>query len=193
MSANAIKWLVFVVLSTALALTTSAQNSAPPITIPDRIVFRAVASNKIDTKRAKLGDKVRMLVVAKETLDNGTVIEAGTRLEGRVVETTAFSPDTHEARLSIRIDRLALKKQWIPMHGFIVAQGQIRTRQTSTYETRKYTVITGSEIVKYSPLLRDVEFYEVGKPTHGSYMVSHKKDIVIEPDMAFLIRNSIPK
>jgi len=53
------------------------------------------------TVSAKAGDKVRMTVIAEEIQDDGAVIQAGTRLEGIVAESIAFSPANAESRLSI--------------------------------------------------------------------------------------------
>lgn len=161
------------------------------ITLPDRIVFRAVALNKINTKNAKPGDLVKMQTIASETLDDGTVIETGTPLEGHVASSTRYSPNTHEASLSIVIDRMNFKGSWIPMHGFIVAQGEILTKEEGWVRTGRYgEVREPMSILKSSPVLRHVRLVEIGNPTHDSYLVSHKKDIVITPKMALLIRHA---
>jgi len=148
------------------------------------MVFRVVAANGIDTKQARVGDKVKMRILAAETLDDGSVIEAGSRLEGRVLVATPYSSSTNESRLEIRIDRLRWKKQWIPINGFIIAQGEIRGMQNSP---SMYGI---AHPVYKSPVLHDVELQEIGKPTHSSWFISNKKDIVIEAGMGFLIRNS---
>jgi hypothetical protein len=148
------------------------------------MVFRVVAGNTIDTRRARIGDKVKMRTLAPEILEDGNTIDVGSKLEGRVMEVTSYTSTTHEARLSIRIDRLQWKKQWIPMHGFIVAQGTIRSVQSSN------TMYGASYAVGESPTLGEVELQEYGSPTHGSCLVSEKKDFAIAAGMGFLIRNA---
>lgn len=168
--------------------------SAQTVTLPDRIVFRVVALNQIDTKKAKPDDPVKMQIIASETLDDGTVIESGTHLEGHVASSTRYSPQTREASLSIVIDRLKWKSDWVPMHGFIVAQGEIVTKEVGIVRSGRHgEVREPMTLLKPSPVLRHVELVEIGNPTHDSYLVSHKKNIVIRPRMALLIRHSANK
>jgi hypothetical protein len=177
------------------------------------MVFRVVASNRIDTSRAKLGDTVKMLVAAPETLDDGTTIKAGTKLEGVVVESVAYSSSNREARLSIRIDRLRLGKRSVPMHAFVIAQGQIRTTRVAPVtspcfdpfskrsaaqdiycnENPQTAAVPGLKTSSTSPILHDVELVETGTPVNATCLVSHKGNIVIEQSMAFLIRNVTPR
>lgn len=171
-----------------------------------------ITSNRIDTSRAKVGDKVKMLVAAPETLDDSTVIKAGTRLEGHVVESIPYSSSNREARLSIRIDRLQLGKRWIPMSAFIIAQGQIRTTRITDGEkspcfdpfSKRSTAqdincdenprtapLPGLKNSATFPVMHDVELVQTGMPPNASKLVSHKGNIVMEQNMAFLIRNVI--
>ena len=163
---------------------TRTQSTGLPPTIPDRMVFRATASKKIDTKTAKAGDKVRMTVIAEEILDDGAVIPAGTRLEGIVAESNAFSPSNPEARLSILINRLQWKQQWIPMHGFVVALGEVRTTYQNTFFDMNNRVPLSA-----SGVLSDFELQQTGNPPNGSALISRKGNIVVKEGMAFVIRN----
>lgn len=178
--------------------------------VPDRIVFRVVVSNTIDTRKSRVGDKVKMVVAARETLDDGTVIEPGTQLEGRIMETVSYSPARPEARLSILMDRIRLKKRWVPIHAFIIAQGQIRTtriidgikspcfdpfrspqtaQEVYCDEDPRRVAIPGKKVSTTSPVLNNVELVLAGSPPHESCFVSQKGDIVIAENMVFLIRN----
>jgi hypothetical protein len=197
----------------ALTCAVCAQNAPPPV-IPDRMVFRVIANSKIDTSRAKAGDSVRMIVAAPETLDDGTVIKAGTRLEGHVVESIPYSSSNLEARLSIRIDRLQFGRKWILVDAFIIAQGQIRTtritdgvkspcfdpfskrspaQDINCDENQRTAPLPGLKTSSSSPVMHDVELLQTGMPPNASTLISHKGNIVVEQNMAFLIRSVITR
>ncbi len=182
---------LYVALMAFAMLTPSiSEHPATVSAVPDRLVFRAVMKGSISTRHARAGTVVKMIVAAPETFPDGTVINSGDRLEGHVAESVPFSKDAGEARLSIVMDRLVSHHRVFAIHGFIVGQGQIRTRTLSTYSKGKTTILTGDSITALSPTLSAVEMLEVGNPSHDSYLVSRKKDIVLDDGMALLIRHS---
>ena len=187
------------------------QAPKPAITIPDRVVFRVATTSRANTKHAKPGDRLTMVVIAPETLDDSTVIPVGARLEGHIVESVPFTDSTREARLSIRMDKLKLKKEWVPINAFIVAQGQLKTttvvgamtspcsdstrrrspadEQNCSSEVLTIGVAGQRQSSSVSRLLQDVALVEVGTPPRSSYLASRKGNIVIAENMAFLIRH----
>jgi hypothetical protein len=65
--------------------------------------------NKLDSKTAKVGDRVVLKTNDKVQTANGTVIPRGTRLVGRVIQAQTQDGTHNVAQLAIAIDRAELK------------------------------------------------------------------------------------
>jgi len=74
---------------------------------------------KLDSKTAKIGDRVVIKTTDKVQTSDGTVIPRGTRLVGHVTEVQAYG-DHGPARIAIAFDHAELKNgQSIPVHTLI--------------------------------------------------------------------------
>lgn len=75
---------------------------------------------KLDSKTAKIGDRVVIKTTDKVQTADGTVIPKGTRLVGRVTETQAYDEQHGPARIAIAFDHAELKNgQSIAVHTLI--------------------------------------------------------------------------
>jgi hypothetical protein len=75
---------------------------------------------KLDTKSAKLGDRVVLKTTDKAQLPDGTILPRGSRLVGHVTEVQAHSSDRAIAQLGIAFDHAELKNgESIPVHSLI--------------------------------------------------------------------------
>src|ERR1700722_16131924 len=64
---------------------------------------------KLDSKTAKVGDRVVLKTMDKVQASDGTVIPRGSRLVGRVTEVQAYDPVAGMARIAIAFDHAELK------------------------------------------------------------------------------------
>jgi hypothetical protein len=75
---------------------------------------------KLDSKSAKVGDRVSLKTTEKVQLSDGTVIPKGSRLVGRVTEVQAHSSDRAIAQMGIAFDHVELKNgESVPVHSLI--------------------------------------------------------------------------
>jgi hypothetical protein len=75
---------------------------------------------KLDSKTAKIGDRVVIKTTGKVQTADGTVIPRGTRLVGRVTEAQAYDEQHGPARIAIAFDRTELKNgESIAVHTLI--------------------------------------------------------------------------
>lgn len=201
-----------VVLILMLLPSLHARNTPTNVSIPDRLVFRVTAENKIDTRHAKAGDAVKMSLLEPQKLDDGTVIPVGAQLEGHIIETVAHSDGNPEARLTIVLDRIFWKKHSASIHAFIIAHGLLRktlvigrikspcfdpftkgstAEEVFCPENPRTAKTPGAKVSSDSPFLRDAEIVAIGSPPYGWSLVSHKRNIVIDSRMVFDVRNML--
>ena len=64
---------------------------------------------KLDSKTAKVGDRVVLKTMDKVQTSDGTVIPRGSRLVGHVTEVQAYDPEHGTARIAIAFDHAELK------------------------------------------------------------------------------------
>ena len=75
---------------------------------------------KLDSKNAKVGDRVVLKTTDKVQTSDGTVIPRGTRLVGHVTEVQAYDKEHGAARMAIAFDRAELKNgQSLAIHTLI--------------------------------------------------------------------------
>ncbi len=65
--------------------------------------------NKLDTKSAKVGDRVALKTTDKVQVSDGTIIPRGSRLIGHISELQAHNGDRAIAQMGIVFDRVELK------------------------------------------------------------------------------------
>jgi hypothetical protein len=77
---------------------------------------------KLDSKSAKVGDRVTLKTTEKVQVSDGTVIPKGSRLVGHVTEVQAHSSDRAIAQLGVAFDHAELKNgESVPVHSLIRA------------------------------------------------------------------------
>ncbi len=195
--------LIILLLVSASAFAQS--SSEPNVILPTRLHIRAVMDKTVTTKKAKVGDPVRMTVLAPEMEGKTVLIAKDAHLIGRVAESTPYKGPGTEARLMVVVERAEWRKHSVPLNAYIVAQGAIRTQAyfqdwPCRLGSRDYqrcleehpeqkgsgrTTISDRE----SPTLPDVELLRVGGPDGPTALVCNKHDIVLTDRTAVLLHN----
>jgi hypothetical protein len=76
--------------------------------------------SKLDSKSAKVGDRVALKTTEKVQISDGTVIPKGTRLVGHVTEVQAHNSDRAIAQIGVAFDHAELKNgESLPVHSLI--------------------------------------------------------------------------
>lgn len=85
--------------------TTQSGRSSSPNSLPNNLQLRAALKTKLDSRKAKVGDKVK-LVVLEEVRggDDEVLLRKGTELRGRVTLAVPFQSATAPARLSLVVE-----------------------------------------------------------------------------------------
>ena len=137
-----------------LAQDSGADTSAPPATDEAKVTYAPTAGGfgdlaashayemspvtgeldgKLDSKTAKVGDRVVLKTLDKVQASDGTVIPRGSRLVGHVTEVQAYDPAIGLARIAIAFDHAELKNgQSIAIYtliGGVVPSGAIVNQQ----------------------------------------------------------------
>lgn len=82
----------------------------------------AVLNTSINSKKAKIGEKVEAHTTEALTSEGKTILPKGTKLEGHVTEATARSKGDSGSTLAIQFDRAELKrKEQVPVETILVA------------------------------------------------------------------------
>ncbi|MGC8550520.1 MAG: hypothetical protein ACP5M4_12545 [Acidobacteriaceae bacterium] len=82
----------------------------------------AELTRRVDTRHAKVGDKVLAKTTSKATFANGLTLPRGTRLIGHVISVQARSHADHAAKLAFTFDRAILRHgRTIPIHAVLTS------------------------------------------------------------------------
>lgn len=103
--------------------------SNPPIqaekqgaTLPNGTALNAALNSSVDSKKAKVGDKVEAHTTDAMMDEGKEIVPKGAKLEGHVTEATARSKGDNGSTLSIQFDKAIPKKgEEIPLKVLIVA------------------------------------------------------------------------
>jgi hypothetical protein len=99
----------------------SEQASATP-GVPNGPAVNAELSSSVDSKKAKVGDKVEARTTEPLKNGNDVLVPKGTKLIGHVVEASARSKGDQQSTLAIQFDKAVPKKeQEIPVNLMIIA------------------------------------------------------------------------
>lgn len=111
----------------------SGQNS-----LPNNLQLRASLKTKLDSKKAKVGDKVK-LVVLEEVRggDNEVLLRKGTELRGRVTLAVPFRSATAPARLSLVVETAQGKGGPATLRAFI--SGGVELAVVETVDAKRKT------------------------------------------------------
>jgi hypothetical protein len=95
--------------ATSNAASASAQAEAVT-TLPSGTALNAQLNSSVDSKKAKVGDKVEARTTEELKYGGKTIVPLGAKLEGRVTEATARSKGDDGSTLSIEFDKAIPKK-----------------------------------------------------------------------------------
>ena len=102
--------------------STSAQVEAGTATLPSGTAVNAELNSSVDSKKAKVGDKVEAHTTEEIRYAGKTIVPKGAKLEGHVTEATARSKGDSGSTLAIQFDKAILKKgEEIPLNVAILA------------------------------------------------------------------------
>jgi hypothetical protein len=108
----------------ATAASPRAQNSAAGETqeTGEEPVIAVQLTRSLDAKKLKAGDPVRFKITAELRASNGTVIPAGSFVQGHIVEASARSKGGQQSSIAIAFDKIAAKGgQEMPLKATIQA------------------------------------------------------------------------
>lgn len=95
--------------SAAVTQTANATQNQQHISAAEATNLSAELTKKIDSKNAKLGDEVTARTTSTARLSDGTKLEKGTRLIGKVTDVQAKLADQKASRLAFMFDRAVLR------------------------------------------------------------------------------------
>ena len=120
-----LKMLMMLLLAAGVAVaqqpaSTQSGRGAKPPGLPNNLQLRASLKTKLDSKKAKVGDKVKLLVLEEvRGSDNEVLLPRGTELRGKVTLAVPFQSVTAPARLSLVVETAQLKGRPEAMSAFI--------------------------------------------------------------------------
>jgi hypothetical protein len=105
--------------------TPGAQAQAEPSAgLPSGTAVNALLNSSVDSKKAKVGDKVEARTTEEIKFAGKTIVPTGAKLEGHVTEATARSKGDRGSTLAIQFDKVIPKKgEEIPLNVSILAIG----------------------------------------------------------------------
>lgn len=100
----------------------TASNATDTAALPSGTALNVVLNSSLDSKKAKVGEKVEAHTTEAVTIDGRTIVPKGAKLEGHVTEATARSRGDKDSTLAIQFDKAILKKnQSVPLSVLIMA------------------------------------------------------------------------
>ena len=109
---------LFAVVATAAA----AQTEPGAVTLPSGTAVNAELNSSVDSKKAKVGDKVEAHTNEEIKYAGRIIVPKGAKLEGHVTEATARSKGDSGSKLAIQFDKAMAKKgEEIPLNVAILA------------------------------------------------------------------------
>ncbi|HKN76486.1 MAG TPA: hypothetical protein VJW94_15000 [Candidatus Acidoferrum sp.] len=113
----------FAILAGALlAAVAAAQTEPSVVSLPSGTAVNAELNSSVDSKKAKVGDKVEAHTTEEIKFAGKTIVPRGAKLEGHVTEATARSKGDSGSTLAIQFDKAILKKgEEIPLNVAILA------------------------------------------------------------------------
>jgi hypothetical protein len=100
----------------------SAQTETNTATLPSGTAVNAELNSSVDSKKAKVGDRVEAHTTEEIKYAGKIIVPRGAKLEGHVTEATARSKGDSGSTLAIQFDKAVLKKgEEIPLNVSILA------------------------------------------------------------------------
>jgi hypothetical protein len=104
------------------AAVATAQTEPGAVALPSGTAVNAELNSSVDSKKAKVGDKVEAHTTEEIKYAGKIIVPKGARLEGHVTETTARSKGDNGSTLAIQFDKAIAKKgEEIPLNVAILA------------------------------------------------------------------------
>src|ERR1700685_2696851 len=94
----------------ALTPSSAAQAEAGIATLPSGTAVNAELNSSVDSKKAKVGDKVEAHTTEEIKYAGKIIVPKGAKLEGHVTEATARSKGDSGSTLAIQFDKAITKK-----------------------------------------------------------------------------------
>lgn len=106
----------------AVAMVAAAQTEPGAVTLPSGTAVIAELNSSVDSKKAKVGDKVEAHTTEEIKYAGKIIVPKGAKLEGHVTEATARSKGDSGSTLAIQFDKAIAKKgEEIPLNVAILA------------------------------------------------------------------------
>lgn len=186
---------------TAPAAPAQVTNSA----VPDGTVIRVELKNKLDSKKARIGDPVTLEVLEDAKAPDGKVVlPKKTRLTGKISEADPSTKESPDAKLSFLITTALVKGQALPMTGYMIppfkAPEPMQAVDRSFIDAANKRSDTGY-MTKDDPTAgkgpsagADASGLEGIRlkldPRIGTYLVADKKNIVLEGGTVFHVKQA---
>ncbi len=156
--------------------TTQSGRGSDPNALPNNLQLRASLKTKLDSKKAKVGDKVKLVVLEQvRGSDNEVLLRKGTELRGRVTLAVPFQSATAPARLSLVVETAQVKSGPATLSAFIsggvelaVVEETDAKRKTSGPAAGPQSVKCGSASYGCNP--KDVGQWDNGPDVGGAPM-----------------------
>src|SRR5580704_9303244 len=98
------------------------QSETSAASLPSGTAVNALLNSSVDSKKAKVGDKVEARTTEEIKFAGKTIVPTGAKLEGHVTEATARSKGDRGSTLAIQFDKVIPKKgEEIPLNVTILA------------------------------------------------------------------------
>ncbi len=105
-----------------LAAVATAQTEPTAVTLPSGTAVNAELNSSVDSKKAKVGDKVEAHTTEEIKYAGKVIVPKGAKLEGHMTEATARSKGDGGSTLAIQFDKAIVKKgEEIPLNVAILA------------------------------------------------------------------------
>jgi len=147
--------------------TQSGRGSKQPA-VPNNLQLRASLKTKLDSKKAKVGDKVKLVVLEEvRGSDNEVILPKGTELRGRVTLAAPFKSASAPARLSLVVETAQLKSGPEKMSAFISGGVELAVVETVDAKRKTSDSAAGPGSVKCGSASFNCNPYDVGQWNGG--------------------------
>ncbi|HKW57600.1 MAG TPA: hypothetical protein VJN42_09610 [Candidatus Acidoferrum sp.] len=110
----------------------AAEEAESTAALPSGTSLNAELNSSVDSRKAKVGEKVEAHLTEAVTVGGKTVVPRGAKLEGHITEAMARSKGDKDSRLAIRFDQAVPKRgQEIPLDALVMA---VAAPQSTQYE-----------------------------------------------------------
>ncbi len=186
------------------ATAAPAASQAPAADVPDGTLALVELKSKLDTKKVRLGDPVKLEVTQDaKSPDGKVVLPKGTKLSGKVTEVDPSTKESPDAKLSFVVTSAEVKGKPLAMTGYMIppfkAPAPMQAMDRSFIDAGNTRSDTGYQ-TKEDPTAgkasggQDASGLEGIKlkldPKLGTYLVADKRNIVLESGTMFHVKQA---